>query len=59
MEMICVKSLIGELGFVYCEPLLMHCDNQASFHIVNNPIFHERTKHIEVDCHYLCECVIS
>ncbi|KAK4407439.1 Retrovirus-related Pol polyprotein from transposon RE1 [Sesamum angolense] len=58
-EILWLKNLLKELGFLYDDPVPMHCDNQAAIHIASKPVFHERTKHIEVDCHFVREAIMS
>lgn len=35
------------------------CNNQAAIHITNDPIFHDRTKHVKVDYHFIIEKIQS
>ncbi|KAK4406515.1 Retrovirus-related Pol polyprotein from transposon RE1 [Sesamum angolense] len=58
-EILWLKNLLKELGFMYDDPVSMHCENKAAIHIASNPVFHERTKHIEVDCHFVREAILS
>ena len=52
-ELIWLKALLRDLGVKIQRPMKLYCDNQAAIHIASNPVFHERTKHIEVDCHFI------
>jgi hypothetical protein len=51
--------LLTELGVSHLQPVALYCDNQSAIHIGNNPVFHERTKHIEIDCHFTRDKVLE
>lgn len=52
-EMRWLIQLVSEFGVKVNKPVLFYCDSQAAIHIASNPVFHERTKHIERDCHFV------
>ncbi|KAI3758794.1 hypothetical protein L6452_06366 [Arctium lappa] len=54
-ELTWLSRLLSDLGVENITPIALKCDNMASIHIANNPVFHERTKHIELDCYYVRE----
>ncbi|KAA3474721.1 hypothetical protein EPI10_024984 [Gossypium australe] len=51
-EIVWLSGLLDEIGFKSKESAILFCDNKAAIQIANNHFFHERTKHIEIDCHF-------
>ncbi|XP_062119137.1 uncharacterized mitochondrial protein AtMg00810-like [Humulus lupulus] len=51
-EITWIRYLLLDLHVPQTTPSFIYCDNQSAIHIANNPTFHERTKHIELDCHF-------
>jgi hypothetical protein len=50
-EIIWLRWLLADMRVFFSHPTPMYCDNQSSIQIAHNSVFHERTKHIEIDCH--------
>ena len=54
-EIIWLRGLLAELGFPQLESTSLYADNTRAIQITANSVFHEHTKHIEVDYHSIRE----
>ena len=54
-EGIWLKRLLEELQLAPHGPMKLMCDNQAAISIAKNPVHHDRTKHVEIDRHFIKE----
>lgn len=52
-EVTWLSVLLKDLGISYLPPTILKCDNKAALTIAVNPVLHERTKYVELDCHYV------
>jgi len=57
-ELTWLRHLLTDLHMPVSDPVTLHCDNQAALHIAKNPVFHERTRHIEMDCHFIRDKIL-
>lgn len=48
-----LTHLLTDLGLSSLAPVTLKCDDQAALAIVMNPVHNKKTKHVEVDCHYV------
>ena len=54
-ELLWIKQVLQDLG-IECETSMgLHCDNKSAIEIAHNPVQHDRTKHVEVDRHFIKE----
>ncbi|KAH9696165.1 retrovirus-related pol polyprotein from transposon RE1 [Citrus sinensis] len=54
-EMLWIKNILKDLGIDYAKPMNLKCDNKAAIEIAQNPVQHDRTKHVEVNRHFIKE----
>ncbi|KAA0064060.1 Retrovirus-related Pol polyprotein from transposon TNT 1-94 [Cucumis melo var. makuwa] len=58
-ELLWLRWLLADMGVPQQGPTLLYCDNRSAIQIAHNDVFHERTKHIENDCHFIRHHLLS
>jgi hypothetical protein len=56
-EAIWLRKLLMGLFGQELEATVIHCDNQSCIKLSENPVFHDRSKHIEIRFHFIRDCV--
>ena len=54
-EVLWIRKLLTEIGFSQNKATKIMCDSKAAIQISENPVQHDRTKHVEVDRHFIKE----
>lgn len=57
-ELVCLKSLLRDFVVSHPQRILLYCDNEAALPITSNLVFHECTKHIKIDRHFMHENIM-
>lgn len=57
IELVWIQNLFQELGIAINSVPTLWCDNMSAGTLSSNLVFHARTKHIEIDVHYVRELV--
>lgn len=58
-EILWVVKILRDLKIKCCFPVNVFCDNSSAIQLTLNPVFHERTKHIDIDVHLVREKVLK
>ena len=58
-ELAWLTRLFHELTVPAITHVPIKSDNQGAIYIAENPLFHERTEHIEIDCHFVREKLLD
>jgi hypothetical protein len=56
-EAVWLRKLLSDLFRSELEPTVIHCDNQSCIKLTENPVFHDRSKHIEMRYHYIRDMI--
>lgn len=54
-----LKGLLVSFDITHTSSIPVFSDSQSALHLAQNPVYHEKTKHIEVDCHFIRDAILD
>ncbi|GJT30182.1 retrovirus-related pol polyprotein from transposon TNT 1-94 [Tanacetum coccineum] len=58
-QAIWLRRILKDVGHEQVKPAIIKCDNKSTVLLARNPIYHGRTKHIEIKHHYIRELIAN
>ena len=56
-EVVWLRKLLSNLFDLQLDATFIYCDNQSCVKLLENPVFHDKSKHIEIKYHYIKDMV--
>lgn len=56
-QAIWLKKMVSQVTAKYIEPVVIYIDNKSAIDLAKKPVFHGRSKHIDIRYHFIRECV--
>src|SRR5882762_789552 len=56
-EALWLRKLLSDIFDLQLDATCIHCDNQSCVKLSENPVFHDKSKHIEIKYHYIRDMV--
>lgn len=54
-ELLWLKIILKDMKIKWVRPMRLYCDNKSAISVAHNPVQHDKTKHIEIDRHFIKE----
>ena len=56
-EAVWLRKIMFDSFDLHMDATCIHCDNQSCVKLSDNPVFHDKLKHIEIKYHYIKDMV--
>lgn len=58
-QAIWLRKLLSQITGIYIQPMTLFIDNKSAIDLAKNPVFHGRSKHIDIRFHFIRECIAN